>query len=143
VREITLIAAGVTLVFGVFVNWLRYPRVTLTIYNESSAAISDVHISFMSGERTAERFERGGLAYTEIESGGSGEISISYRHSGGILRKDERVYQSRDDTASLDRGSLEVHITNQGIRVVKSLYNAIDIPIVTVPISPRGAMTVK
>ena len=138
-----LIVAGVTLVFGVLVNWLIHPRVTLTIYNDSSAAISDVHIRFMSGERTSERIGRGGFAYTEIESGGSGEVSISYRHSSGILRMDERVYQAGDDTTSLDRGFMEVHITDQGIRVVKSLYNAIDIPFVTIRVSPRGAMTVK
>jgi hypothetical protein len=138
-----LIVAGVTVVFGVFANWLIHPRVTLTIYNESSAAISDVHIRFMSGERTAARIERGGFAYTEIESGGNGEVSISYRRSSGTLIKDEAVYQSGDDTASLDRGFIKVHITDRGIRVVKSLYNVIDIPLFTVRVGPKGAMTVK
>jgi hypothetical protein len=142
VREITLIVAGVTLVFGVFASWLKYPRIELTIFNESSAAISDVHVRFMNGERTAKRIERGGLAFTEIESGGTAGVDISYRHSGGILRKVEPVYQS-GDRGSQDRGFLKVCITDEGTKLVKSIYDVIDIPILTIHVAPNGEMTVK
>jgi len=141
VREITLILAGVALVLGILVNWLKHPRVKLTIFNETGNALRDVSISFMTGERTAEQIKPGGFAVTEIESGGSAGVFISYRDSAGILRKDEPVYSSED--VGTDRGFLEVHLTDKGTRLVKGIYTAIDIPFLTIHVEPTGQMTVK
>ena len=135
-----LILAGVALVLGIFVNWLKHPRVKLTIFNETANEIDDVRISFLSGARTAERIEAGGCAFTEIESGGSAGVFISYRDSAGIVKKDEPVYFS-GDAGSLDRGFLEVHLTSNGTRLVKGIYTAIDMPIFTIHVKPTGAMT--
>jgi len=137
-----LVLAGVAVVLGIFVNWLKHPRVKLTILNETGNAMGDGRISFLSGERTAERIEPGGFAVTEIESGGSAGDFISYRDSAGILRNDEPVYYS-EDMGSLDRGFLEVHLTEKGTRLVKGIYTAIDIPILTIHVQPTGQMTVK
>jgi hypothetical protein len=142
VREIMLILAGVALVLGIFVNWLKYPRVKLTIFNETASAIRDVRVSFLSGERLAERIEPGGSAASEIESGGDAGVFISYRDAAGILIKDEPVYYS-EDAGSLDRGFLEVHLTGTGTRLVKGIYTAIDIPMLTIHVEPTGRMTVK
>ena len=91
-----LVLAGVALVLGIFVNWLKYPRVKLTIFNETANEIHDVRVSFLSGERTAERIEPGGFAISEIESGGSAGVFISYWDSAGTVMKDEPVYHSED-----------------------------------------------
>ena len=141
-REIVLVLAGVALVLGIFVNWLKYPRVKLTIFNETANGIHDVRVSFLSGERTAARIEPGGFAISEIESGGSAGVFISYRDSAGTVKKDEPVYYS-GDMGSLDRGFLEVHLTSKGTTLVKGIYTAIDIPILTIHVKPTGLMTLK
>jgi hypothetical protein len=142
VREVMLILAGVALILGIFVNWLKYPRVKLTIFNETANTIREVRVSFLSGERTAERIDPGGYAVTEIESGGDAGVFLSYLDSAGNLTKDEPLYYSAD-SGSLDRGYLEVHVTRSGTRTVKSIYTAIDMPIFTVRVPRKGRMTVK
>lgn len=142
-----LAVAGAALVFAIFVTclrWLRYPHVTVTIFNETSTAICDVRIRFAFGERTAEWIKPGGFAVTEIQSAGDSGVFFSFRDSGGILRKDEPLYYS-DERGAPDRGVLEVHVTNDGKRVVKRIYTAIlfDIPVWRIPVRPRGRMTVK
>jgi hypothetical protein len=141
IREIMLFLAGVALSLGILVNWLKCPRVKLTIFNETGQAMRDVRISFMSGARTAERIEPGGFAVTEIETSGDAGVFMSYRDSDGILRMDEPVYYSEDIGA--ERGFLEVHLSEKGARRVKGIYSAIDIPSLTVHPEPTGQMTVK
>ena len=140
-----LAVAVAALVLGIFVvglRWLLYPHVNVTIFNETSTVIFDLRVRFLYGERTAERIERGGCAVTEIQSGGDAGVFISYRDSRGILRRDEPLYYS-DENGSPDRGSLEVHITNEGKRLVNGIYTAVDIPVGTIHVRPAGRMTVK
>jgi hypothetical protein len=137
----------VVLVLGILtpgLRWLMYPHVNITIFNESSAAIADVRITFLYGERTCERIEPGGVAATEIQSGGDAGVFISYRGSTGVLRNDEILYYS-DERGSPDRGWLEVHVTDEGKRLVKGIYTAeaVDIPILTFRVRPTGRMVVK
>jgi hypothetical protein len=140
-----LAAAGAALVLATLaacLRWLAYPHVKLTIINESAAAISDVRIDFLYGERTAERIEPGAGAVTEIQSGGDAGVYISYRDSGGALADCKPLYYS-PDAGGFDRGFLEVHITDEDTRVVNGTYQAIDIPIFTIRVSPTGNLTVK
>jgi len=147
IQWLMLAVAGACLVFGIFMacaSWLLYPHVNLTIFNETSSAIRDVRIKFLYGERTAERIEPGGFAVTEIQSGGDAGVFISYRDSNGILRKDEPLYYS-DERGAPDRGFLEVHLTNEGTRLVNGIYTAIifDIPVWRIHVRPTARMTVK
>ena len=140
-----LAIAGIALVLAIFMaflRWLRYPHVKVTISNETSTALRDVRIRFLYGERTAERIEPGGFAVTEIQSGGEAGVFLSYRDSSGILRKDEPLYYS-DERGAPDRGFLEVHVTNEGTRLVKGIYTAVlfDIPLWTIHVRPTGRMT--
>jgi hypothetical protein len=144
-RRIMLGVAGAALVFGIPIAcfiWLVYPHVKLTIFNETSAAIRDVRISFFYGERTAERIDPGGFAVTEIQSGGSTTVFLSYRDSDGVLRKDEPLYYSGEH-GSVDRGFLAAHVTSEGIRLVNGIYTSFDIPSWTIHVWPRGRVTVK
>jgi hypothetical protein len=147
VRGIMFAVACVALALAIFMaclRWLRYPHVKVAIFNETSTALCDVRIKFLYGERTAERIEPGGSAITEIQSGGDAGVFISYRDSTGILRKDDPLYYS-DEEGAPDRGFLKVHVTKEGIRLVKGIYTAIlfDIPVWTIRVRPTGRMTVK
>ena len=85
-----LIAWSATLVFGspitCFIR-LVYPYVTGTIFNETCAAIRDVRLDSLYGERTAERFEPGAFVVTEFQTFAGDTLSMSYRDTDGILRK--------------------------------------------------------
>ena len=80
VRGIMLVVACVALILGMFkacLEWLRNPHIDVTILNESSTAIRDLRVSFLYGERTADRLRSGGVAFTEIQSGGDAAIIFS------------------------------------------------------------------
>ena len=142
VRRMAVAVAAVALVF-VCLRWLLYPHVNVTIFNESSAAIRDVHLRFLYGERRTERIEPGRCATTEIQSGGDSGIFITYRDTNGSLRIDEPLYYS-DSTASPDRGYLEVHITSEGMRIVKNIYNFdLDPGSLVIRVRPTAQMTVR
>jgi hypothetical protein len=84
VRGIMLVVACVVLILGMFkasLEWPRNPHIDVTILNESSTAISDLRVSFLYGERTAGQLRSGGVAFTEIQSGGNAGIFVSYRDS--------------------------------------------------------------
>ena len=140
-----LAEVGAALVFGILMAcliWLLYPHVNVTMFNETSAAIYDVRIRFLYGERTAERIDPGGCAVTGIQSGGDAGVFLSYRDSLGLLREDKPLYYS-DERGSTDRGFLEVHVTNEGTRLVNGVYTALDFPGWTIPVWPTGRMTIK
>jgi hypothetical protein len=143
IRRMAVAASAFALVLTCL-GWLLYPHVNVTVFNESSTAISDVRLKFLYGERTADRIEPGGHAATEIHSGGEAGVFISYRDASGSLRRDEPLYYS-DSTASPDRGYLEMHVTNEGTRLVKRIYDFdwFDIPGLTLRVRPTGRMTVS
>lgn len=144
-RGIILAVAGTALFLGIFVaglRWLRYPRVKVTVFNESSTGLVDVRIKFLYGERTAERIDPGGFAVTEIQSGGDACVYLSYRAPEGASAEDELLYCS-DEHGSPDRGFLEVHVAREGTRLVNGIYTAVDIPAWTVRVAPAGRMTVS
>jgi hypothetical protein len=124
VWQMMIVVAFAALAFAistVCLRWLSYPHISLTIFNETSASISDVRVEFLYGERTAERLAPGGAAATEIQSGGNAGIFVSYRDSRGILKKAEPLYYE-----SGNRGYLEVHVTNEGARFVNGIYAGLD-----------------
>ena len=143
VRRMMVGVAAVALVLGILVSclrWVQYPHINVTIFNETSTSIGDVRLSFLYGERTAERLRPGGVAFTEIQSGGDAGIFFSYRDLGGIIRKAEPLYHE-----SGVRGFLEIHVRNEGVR----LTNGIDsfggqIPLLGIRrVRPTGQMRVK
>jgi hypothetical protein len=143
-RGIVLIVTGVAVVFGILIaglSWLVYPHVKLTIFNESSSAICDVRIDMFYAKRTAERIEPGGFAVTEFQIVAGDTVSMSYRDSIGIRRK-ELLYCS-DEYSSSPRGSLEVHVMADGLTCFNRIYTAVDIPAWTFPAWPTGRMAVK
>jgi hypothetical protein len=146
VRGIMLAVACVALFLAILIpclRWLRYPHVKVTIFNETPTALRDVRIKFLYGVRQAERIEPGGSGITDIQSGGEAGVFLSYRDSSGMLIVDEPIHYS-DERGAPDRGFLEVHVTNEGTRLVKGIYTAIlfDIP-GTIQVSPTGQMNVK
>jgi hypothetical protein len=146
VRGMMLAVACVAFFLGVLMpclTWLRYPHVKVKIFNETSTALYGVRIKFFCGARAAERIEPGGSAITEIQSGGDAGVFMSYWDSNGIVRIDEPIHYS-DENGTLDRGFLEVHVTKEGIRVVKGIYTAIWFDILPqVRVSPTGPMNVR
>jgi hypothetical protein len=144
VRHIVLIAASAALFFGILIaclSWLVYPHVTVTIFNETSAAIRDVRLDSFYGERTSERIEPGAFAVTEFQIIPGDTLSMSYRDTIGI-RKEELLYRS-DEYSSTPRGSLEVHMTNKGIKLVNGNCTAVEFPCLTIHTWPTGRMTVR
>ena len=143
VRGLMLAVAAVALALGILVTsltWLQYPHIDVTIFNETSTLICNVRISFLYGERTAEQLRPGGVAFTEIQSGGDAGIFFSYRDSGGILRDAEPLYYESGNC-----GFLEVHVTNEGARLVNGIYAGFGgIPLLGIrSVRPTGQMTVK
>ena len=119
-------------------RWYTYPHINLTVFNESSAPIYALRVSFLTGERIAEELKPGGVATSEIQSGGDAGIFFSYRDSKGVLRKAEPLYYE-----SGNRGFVEVHITNEGERLVNGIY-AFDAPSIwSIRVRPAGQMIVK
>jgi hypothetical protein len=119
-----------------FFIWLLYPHVNLTIFNESSAAVGDVRIDYFYGSRTAERIEPGGVALTVFQIYGGGTVSMSYRDSAGV-RRVGLLYGVGEYSY------MEVHLTNEGTRLVDRTYTAFDVPAWTLPTWPTGRMTVR
>lgn len=141
-RMIVAVAA-VALVLGILVSclrWVQYPHIDVTIFNKSSTPIRNLRVSFLYGERTAERLGSGGVAFTEIQSGGDAGIFFSYRDSGGILRKAESLYYESGNC-----GFLEVHVDDGGAWLVNGIYAGLDgIPLLGIRrVRPTGQMTVK
>ena len=133
--------AAVALVLGILVSclrWVQYPHINVTIFNETSTSICDVRISFLYGERTAEQLRPGGVAFTEIQSGGDAGIFFSYRDSRGVLRRAEPLYYE-----SGDRGFLEVHVTNERAQLVNGIYASGSSMAFTSRVKPMAQMTVK
>ena len=103
------------------------------------------HEGQSSGARTRGTLRCRGIdiaVAANLRRGNSGKIKTGCAECQ--LRKDELLYYS-DSTSSPDRGFVEMHITNQGTRLVKGIYNFdwIDIPILTIRVRPTGRMTVK
>jgi hypothetical protein len=148
VRRLIFAVAAVALALGILVpslRWLQYPHITVTVFNETSAPISDLRITFLYGKRTAKQLGPGGVAVAEIQSGGESGVFFSYRDSSRIPRWDVPLHYS-DSTASLDRGFLEAHVTNEEIRIVQHISNPTIcelIPVRTIRVNPTGEMTVR
>ena len=142
IRRMAVAVAAMALVLWCL-RWLLYPHIKVMVFNDSFAAILDVRLRFLYGERTAERIEPGGYAATEIQSGGESGVFISYRDQSGGLRTDEPLYYS-ESTASPDRGYLEVHISSERIGIVKSIYNFdLDPVSPVIQVRPTAQMTVR
>jgi hypothetical protein len=70
----------VALILGTLVIILRWdlnPYITVMIFNETNAALSDVIVSYGDGQRRAERIEAGGIATSDIQSYGESGIILS------------------------------------------------------------------
>ena len=141
VRGMMVAVAALALAFSIlvgFLRWFLYPRIIVTIVNETSAPIRDLRLTFLRGERTAELLGPGGVAVTEIESGGDAGIFFSYRDSRGTLREAEPLHHE-----SGNRGFLEVHVTNEGTRLVNGIRATGEPPAWSIRVKPTGPMTVK
>jgi hypothetical protein len=144
IRRMMVMVGAATIVLGLLVaclRWSVYPHIDVTIFNETSGPIYDLHlhVSFWyDEERTAERLKAGGIAFTEIQSGGDAGIFFSYRDPEGILRKVEPLYYE-----SGNRGFLEVHVTDEGARLVNGIYAGIEFGSFTIRARSTGHMTVK
>jgi hypothetical protein len=97
-----------------------------------------LHVSYYDQVRTAEQLKAGGVAFTEIQAGADAGIFFSYRDSQGILRKAEPLYYE-----SGNRGFLEVHVTDEGARLVNGIYAGIEFGTFTIRARPTGRKTVK
>jgi hypothetical protein len=142
IRWMMVAVAAVAVVLGLLVSclrWIQYPHIKVTIFNKTSAPIYDLRVNFLYGERTAKRLSAGGVAFTEIQSGGDAGIFFSYRDSGGILRKAEPLYYE-----SGNRGFLKIHINEEGVRLINGIYWGDQIPILGIRrVRPTGEMILK
>jgi hypothetical protein len=142
-RRWMALVAVVALGFGIFVScvrWIQYPRIEVAIFNETPTPIYDLRVNFLYGVRTAEQLRPGGVAVTEIQSGGDGGIFFCYRDSGGICKNAEPLYEE-----SGERGFLEVHVTNEGARLINGIYSGYGgIPFMGIRrVRPAGQMTLN
>jgi hypothetical protein len=142
IRWMIVAVAAVAVVLGLLVSclrWIQYPHISVTILNETSAPIYDLRLSFLCGERTARQVKSGGVASTEIQSGGEAGIFFSCRDSGGTIRKAEPVYYE-----SGNRGSLKIQVYEEDIISINIIYFGEKIPMLGIRrIRPTGPMTVK
>ena len=99
-------------------------------------------VTFLHGERTADRIQPGGFAVTEIESGGD-LVFCSRIWTRTESGKDELIYSS-GDLGGHTRGFLEVHLTNEGTQLVNGVYSNVLLDILgwTRHVSPSGRMNV-
>jgi hypothetical protein len=110
----------VALILGTLVIILRWdlnPYITVMIFNETNAALSDVIVSYGDGQRRAERIEAGGIATSDIQSYGESGIILSYRDSQGNPRTSEGLAYIETGF----RGSLEIHVRDAGLRLVDDI----------------------
>ena len=144
IRWMIVMVGAVAVGLGLLVaclRWAAYPHINVTVLNETSAPIYDLHLHvgfWYDEERTAEQLRASGVAFTEIQSGGDAGIFFSYRDPKGVLRKAEPLYYE-----SGNRGFLEVHVTDEGTRLVNGIYAGIEFGAFTIPARPTGQMTVK
>ena len=109
--------------------------IKVTIFNKTSAPIYDLRVNFLYGERQAKRLVAGGVAFTEIQSGGDAGIFFSYRDSGESSRKAEPLYYG----SSGNRGFLKVHSNAEGVRLINGIYWGDQIPILGIRrVRPTG-----
>jgi hypothetical protein len=139
-----LAVAVVAFVVGFFVSclrWLQYPHINVTIFNETSAPICDLHLSFFCGNRTADQLRPGGVAVAEIQSNPEAGIFLSYLDLWGDFRKAVPLLYGNAG----DRGYLEVHVTNQGLQVVNGIYcSGGETPVLGIcRVRPTGKMRVE
>ena len=139
--KIAMVAVGVAaLVAGVcvlFLRWLLFPHVDVTVFNETTATISELLIDDEHVTRTAEKLGPGGVALTTIQPDDEACISLSYRDSNQVLRKVEPVCYSGN------RGSLEIHITPTGSHAVNNIYFGIEMGSWTIKARPTGRMSIR
>jgi hypothetical protein len=112
---VTVAAFGVALGSGVmWLRWHRNPYVTVCVHNDTSDPLSDVRIRYRYGERTAGMIKAGGEASCEIRCSGASDVILEYRNSFGVLiTKADNSYIEHNY-----RGSLDLHIGDDGVRVV-------------------------
>jgi hypothetical protein len=93
-RRWMVAVAVVALILGTLVillSWDLNPYITVMIFNETNATLSDVVVSYGDGQRRAERIEAGGIATSDIQSYGASGIILTYRDSQGNPRASESV----------------------------------------------------
>jgi hypothetical protein len=141
IRRMMVMVAALAIALGLFVyclRWIQYPHINVTIFNETSTPIYDLSVSFLNGERTAKSLSAGGVAFTEIQSGGDAGVFFSYRDSEAVLRRAKPIYYE-----SGNRGFLEVRVTDGGTRLVNGIYAGIEFGVFSIPVPPTGRLTVK
>lgn len=119
-------------------RWYLCPHIRITVFNESSTPIYALRVGFMGGERSAEEVKPRSVAETVIQSGGDAGIYFSYRDSKGILKKVEPLY-----CESGNRGLVELHITNDGERLVNGIYAFDTLSVWSVRVRESGQMVVR
>jgi hypothetical protein len=135
---IAMATIAIALAIRSFFAWLAHPHIIVTVYNESSGDISNLRVAFPDGDRVAEYLAPGHTARAEIQFADEG-IFFSYTDRGGIARSAEEVFDYMGN-----RGTLEYHVTNDGVRIVNGIYWFDEIPILGVyRVAPKGRMVVR
>ncbi len=120
-----LAVAATALVLGLCVAFLRWQlsaHIKVKVFNETTTAVRDLCIESTFTKRFAEELLPGGVADATIQSDGEGGIFFSYRDSNETVRESAPVYYAGTS------GSLEIHITPEGVRLVNGIYFGLQEP---------------
>jgi hypothetical protein len=117
VRGLLILTAVIAFGLGIwrFVDWLRYPHVDVTIFNEGTVPISDVQLNFPFGLRTAKCIPPGGVATAVIQNEEEG-VFLSYRNANGIRVHAKPVYAYIDN-----HGWIEYHVVDDIVTIAQDL----------------------
>jgi hypothetical protein len=108
----------------------------VTILNETDAALVDVELTYSHGERRAERLAPGGVATSDIRCYGDSGLTLSY--SQGNMRKSMGLAYIETGY----RGSQEVHVRYEGVRLVDDIEIGPYPGGRLIPMTPTGEMTI-
>jgi hypothetical protein len=144
VAAVTALAAGIAILLHLSapcIVWLSYPKINVTVFNESTDEMHNVRIKFFCGERVLDCIPRGRRAVTEVQSAGESGVFLSYKGPSGTIKKDLPLHYS-DSSGPFDRGFVEVHITDEGTRIVKRIY-VDNLPWPSSRIAPAAQMRIE
>jgi hypothetical protein len=121
VRRIIAVVAALGLTLGIIVNlvgWFLNPHITVTVFNETNDMLTEVVVAYQGGQRRAEQIMPGGSASSDIRSSGESGVTLSYRDSQGNLMVPESFAYIEPGY----RGSFDIHVREEGIRLVDGIH---------------------
>jgi hypothetical protein len=106
--------AGLVLGCFVAIQWVLDRGVTVSVINETGAALDQVRLTFTGGDCRAERIEAGGREIWAVSPWGESGITLAFRDAKG----DHVVVNGELYIEGGYRGSVEFHVGPGGTKVI-------------------------